>query len=230
MGASGYDSGAMSPQWTRLTLSCALLLAGCARSPPVLACPRDDYAALCAGSLAEGKLQQAELHCAMALEFSPERADDAWANWGLVALRREDTAKAKQRLLRALRYNPDHLEAQRNLAMAYLEEGAYAQALESFKRALRVSPDDIHARYHLGLTLLKLGKAAEARKEFDGVLSQATQLTPEVCDAWRDQGTVLLELRRFSEAEAAFGNCVRLQETDIGCRDGLEKARSAAAP
>ncbi|WP_158623779.1 tetratricopeptide repeat protein [Corallococcus llansteffanensis] len=166
----------------------------------------------------------------MALEFSPERADDAWANWGLVALRREDTAKAKQRLLRALRYNPDHLEAQRNLAMAYLEEGAYAQALESFKRALRVSPDDIHARYHLGLTLLKLGKAAEARKEFDGVLSQATQLTPEVCDAWRDQGTVLLELRRFSEAEAAFGNCVRLQETDIGCRDGLEKARSAAAP
>jgi tetratricopeptide (TPR) repeat protein len=249
----------MSTRWTRLALSCALLLAGCARSPPVLACPRDDHDAQCARSLAEGDLQKADFHCAMALEFSPWRVD-ARANWGLVALLQGDIAKAKQRLLLALQYNPDHVQAHANLGMTYLEEGAYAQARESFKKALRVNPDHLHARYHLGLTLLKMDKAAEARKEFDAVLaanpdvasahqvlgvldhternlegafqhlSRATQLTPDAYDAWRDLGTVLLDLRRFSNAEAAFGNCVRLQTTDTGCRDGLEKARSAAAP
>ena len=256
---SGYDSGAMPPRWTCLVLSCALLLAGCARSPPVIACPQHDNHELCARFLAQGNLREADVHCALALEFSPHHPD-TWANWGLVALQQGDTAKAKQRLLRALKYNPHHMQAHANLGMAWLEEGAWAQARESFMQALKVNPDDLSARYHLGLALLKLDRAADARKAFDAVLaanpdvasahqglavldraernlegafqhlSRATQLTPDAFDAWRDLGAVLLDLRRFSEAEAAFGSCVRLRETDTGCRDGLEKARRAAAP
>ncbi|WP_164018051.1 tetratricopeptide repeat protein [Pyxidicoccus trucidator] len=238
----------------------ALLLVACAHDPPSPVCVLvRDHNEQCAQKLAEGDLERAETYCDLGLEFSPQSAD-LWANKGLIALYRGDTAKAKERLLWALQYNPDHREAQVHLGSAYLEEGAYAQARERFVQALKGDPKFVPARYALGLALVKLGRRAEARTELDAVLaadpghvdahhtlgildyeeerlegafqhlSRVAQLTPEAPVVWMELGTVLMAQRRFSEAEVAFGHCVLLEEAHADCRKGLARARHASSP
>ncbi|MFP2925737.1 tetratricopeptide repeat protein [Pyxidicoccus sp. 3LG] len=231
----------------------ALLLSACAPPHPVFECPRFNDE-VCEQELEKGNLDRADTYCDLGLEFSPEYAE-LWALKGRISLLRKDTAQAKRYLLHALKLQPDHPKALLNLGYTYLEEGAYAASYERFSQALRLKPDYHVARFGQGRALWKLGRREEAQKELGAALeaapdnvsfhhifgmlnyternlevahqhlSRAAQLAPGSTILWQDLGKVLMEQGRFAEAEAAFLQCVQLEETHADCRAGLERAR-----
>ncbi len=83
----------------------AFALAGCVSAPPphprALECNE-----LCAIYIVQGELVKAEVQCDLGLQFSPMYAD-LWVNKGLIALKRNQTDKAKEHFIKALRYNQD---------------------------------------------------------------------------------------------------------------------------
>ncbi|MFY2561715.1 hypothetical protein ACN469_29210 [Corallococcus terminator] len=61
-------------------------------------------------------------------------------------------------------------------------------------------------------------------------LAKASQLAPEDPFVWQFLGSVLMEQRRFDEAEEAFRHCAGLREAPAECQDSMERARRATKP
>src|SRR5262250_894757 len=93
-----------------LGLALGVLVGACAHTPPP---PRPQAVALQAAgveALGRGELDQAAGHFALALEYEPRMAE-AENGLGLVALRREDWARAEERFRAALALNEELAEA-----------------------------------------------------------------------------------------------------------------------
>jgi tetratricopeptide (TPR) repeat protein len=76
----------------------------------------------------------------------------------------ESTA-IEQRLLDAVRRNPDAFDAHRQLASFYVQQGKLRAAIPHLERACAIDPTDYPNGYDLALALLETGKLVEARAQ-----------------------------------------------------------------
>ncbi len=173
----------------------ATLAAACLSLPPPH--PRALEAnELCAQYVNQGDLVKAEVQCDLGLQFSPQYAD-LWNNKGLIYLKREQTDKARDCFIKALRYNQEQAQSYNNLGYIYLTyDQKFGKAEENFRRALKVNPDYTEARYNLGLTLMRAGEKDEARKEFRTIVAINSQLA----DPHHWLGLMALEEKHYDEA------------------------------
>lgn len=221
---------------TLLVLLGVLFAASCVKMPPVH--PRAiQENALCAQYTSAGDLTEAEVHCDLGLQFSPQFAD-LWVNKGLIKLRQGHTEEAKDDFIKALRYNNEQAQAYSDLGWIYLQEKSYGKAHDNFERALKVNPDMTEARYNLALTYIGMEKKEAAQKELRTIvaispnladphyslgiialgqgahdeaiseLTKAVQLDPDYVQAWLALGNALTDAAKYDQAKDAFTSCI----------------------
>ncbi len=224
-------------------------LAGCISVPPptqrALECNE-----LCVQYLTANDLTRAEVQCDLGLQFSPQYAD-LWVNKGLIALRREQTDKAKELFIKALRLNQEQAQAHNNLGYIYLQSQQYGLAHDNFQRALRVNPDYTEARYNLALALKGLKQPDKARKELRTIVeispnladphaqlgalaldegahqeaidefTRATQLDPKFVDAWLAMGNTYMEAGKPCDAKDSYSACIEIDGENAQCRNNI---------
>jgi tetratricopeptide (TPR) repeat protein len=106
---------------------------------------------------------------------------------------------------RAVELAPDHVEAQRNLAVALTRSGRFQEAEEVLQAALRRRPGEALllfdlANAQLARAQLAQGGAEEALASF----GQAVAAAPDFEAARFNQANALMQFQRYGEAEAAL--------------------------
>jgi tetratricopeptide (TPR) repeat protein len=221
----------------------------CIQAPPVH--PRaHENNELCASYIAQNDLTKAEVHCDLALQFSPQFAD-IWVNKGIIAYKRGQTDVAKEDFIKALRFNQEQAQGYNNLGYIYLQEKSYGRAHDNFQRALKVNPDYTEARYNLALTYLRMEDYEKAKKEYRTIiainpqladpwhdmgiifiqehqyeqaiehLQHAVQLDASFADAWLNLGIAFGELARYQEAYEAYNACLEAEPGNVACRNNI---------
>jgi tetratricopeptide (TPR) repeat protein len=117
----------------------------------------------------EGLFDQTALIATSAIE----RQDDAAAlhnALGLVYLEKDNTRRATEHFLKALKANPENQEARLNLAALELAYGNFKSALQRFNEALTRTPNDAELVASRGVAYRGLSKFEEAKKDYNKAL------------------------------------------------------------
>ncbi|MEO6010801.1 MAG: FG-GAP-like repeat-containing protein, partial [Vicinamibacteraceae bacterium] len=113
-----------------------------------------------------------------------------WANLGLLLLRQQETAPAKERLLKAAELAPESAEVERLLAIAESRAGNSAESIRHWRRASELGPGHVKTVYALAQEVERQGTPesdAEAQRVLEGLLATADNL-PARLDAIRLAG------------------------------------------
>ncbi len=112
---------------------------------------------------------------------------------------------------KALKINPDYLEALQGKSDALLALKRYSEALNTYEKAIQINPDSAWSAWlGRGQALDKLGKNQEALESFDRVLS----LNPAASQAWQGKADIYLELQQYSAAQKALDKLLTFQQND----------------
>ncbi len=137
------------------------------------------------------------------IDRAPDEAA-AWTHLGAAYLaegRREEAVAALQK---AVRLDPDLVEAYNALAAASRDS---AEMLRAASEAIRIRPNDPEARYNAALALSKMRRFAEARVQLEALL----RLDPDRAEGRRLLGNVLGASGDLNGAVAQFQEVVRLR-------------------
>lgn len=100
-------------------------------------------------ALGRGNLDEAERDFRQVLEMDPQ-AGAAYANLGVVYMRRKQWAKALADLKKAETLMPQVAGVRLNIGLAYYRQNEFLQAIPEFEAVVRAQPDAEQARYLLG--------------------------------------------------------------------------------
>ena len=180
--------------------------------------------------LASGRVQQAVDRLQKAVEMEPQRADLV-STYALALQHRGDFDLAEQAYRRALYLSPEFAEVRNNLGYLLVLRRQLPAAVDELQQAVRIRPKYPHAHYHLALAFTGLGKTDEALASYKTALEQE----PRMPDAWEALGRVLLDLRNYAAAVAAFTRAAAMRPASqvyllLGvAHSGLEDLDSAIA-
>ena len=59
---------------------------------------------------------------------------------------------------KAIKINPDYVDAYNDRGIAYHKSGNYKNALDDYNRAIKINPDYVKAYYNRGFVKMKLGR------------------------------------------------------------------------
>jgi tetratricopeptide (TPR) repeat protein len=115
--------------------------------------------------------------------------------------------EARDVLKKALRANPDNVDAMRFLAMVYHAEGSRLDDAEALlRRAISIAPDFHQALGNLGRLLIENSKAEEAAD----IYQRWVALKPENDEAWAGLGRARAHLGEIEAAAQAYRESIRL--------------------
>ena len=158
------------------------------------------------------------------LEVDPDCAF-CHGQWGAILGNRGDLDSAIAHFERVVALRPGNVRHRGNLGLALLKAGHPAEAAAQFERILALEPTDADTRTRLGLALAQQGRMVEASREFE----RANRDSPRHVGALTQLGLSLIELGRPAEAIPYLENAVTLDPASATARNGLARARSAAA-
>jgi tetratricopeptide (TPR) repeat protein len=101
-------------------------------------------------ALRAGKLEEAEHAFRQVLAINPGVAG-AYANLGVIRMRRKQWPQALEMLHKAENLAPDIAGIRLNIGLAYFRQNEFARAINPFESVVQQSPDSYQARYLLGL-------------------------------------------------------------------------------
>jgi len=101
-------------------------------------------------ALHAGKLDEAERAFRQVLTINPGVAG-AYANLGVIHMRRKQWPQALEMLHKAEKLAPDIAGIRLNIGLAYFRQNDFLRAIRPFESVVQQSPDSYQARYLLGL-------------------------------------------------------------------------------
>ena len=101
-------------------------------------------------ALRAGKLEEAEHGFRQVLAINPGVAG-AYANLGVIHMRRKQWPQALELLHKAEKLAPDIVGIRLNIGLAYFRQNDFLRAIQPFESVVQQSPDSYQARYLLGL-------------------------------------------------------------------------------
>jgi tetratricopeptide (TPR) repeat protein len=101
-------------------------------------------------ALHTGKLDEAQRDFQQVLAINPDVAG-AYANLGVIHMRRKQWPQALEMLHKAENLAPDISGIRLNIGLVYFRRNDFARAIPPFESVVRKSPDSFQARYLLGL-------------------------------------------------------------------------------
>lgn len=140
-----------------------------------------------------------------ALELDPADAE-AHASLGILHSLRQDGPAALRALRRAVELRPSHAEAHAWLGWVRLMVGSPRTASATAVRAVEIDPLAPAARAYLAEIRLAEGEAEQALRE----ATRAHEIQPEYALACFMKGLALHHLERWTDAEQAFADALRL--------------------
>ena len=135
-----------------------------AAAPPSADASRADPAKLFQrgqDALTHGRLDEAERDFRGVLQVDPQ-SGGAYANLGVVYMRRKQWTKALETLQKAEHLMPQVAGIRLNIGLAYYRQSEFLQAIPPFESVVRDQPDALQPRYLLGLCYFFAGRWADA--------------------------------------------------------------------
>ena len=128
------------------------LWAQAAGSAGATAATRDPEKLFGAGeaALRTGKLDEAERDFKQVLTIDPQ-AGAAYANLGVIHMRRKQWPQALAMLEKAEKLSPNVAGIRLNIGLAYFRQNDFVKAIKPFESVVKQAPDSFQARYLLGL-------------------------------------------------------------------------------
>jgi tetratricopeptide (TPR) repeat protein len=144
--SSGMTSGVTNTTSVQSTAAPAKKAVGAAQAV------RDPQKLFEAGEAAlhAGKLDEAERAFRQVLAINPGVAG-AYANLGVIHMRRKQWPQALEMLHKAEKLAPDIAGIRLNIGLLYFRQNDFARAIRPFESVVQQSPDSYQARYLLGL-------------------------------------------------------------------------------
>ena len=163
---------------------------------------------------------------------------------------------AERAYKKAIKINPDFVEAHNNLANAYLDSGRFNKAFLEYQQALKLVPNHPKLLNNIGNALLLQGEFEDALPWFNKAISQdanyanayansgdalwglgksveavaaykrALQLNPELADTHYNLGGLLTELGQLDDAVKCFNEALRINPADKKAYQGLGRVRN----
>jgi protein O-mannosyl-transferase len=173
--------------------------------------------------LEQGRLDEAEAHCAECVRISPATAKYHYSlGAALLKLGKED--EAAPCFLEALRRTPTMTDAWYNLGLARLHQGDAEKAVRCFRKALELDPGSDDTLAMLGYGLWRQGRRQEAVETFDAALRR----NPAQGVAWRGLGLARLAEGRVGEAIEALEKAVSCNPQQVNAYSDLGVALGRA--
>jgi Flp pilus assembly protein TadD len=128
----------------------------------------------------------------------------------IIAIEKNNTKLAIEKLIEAVRLYPQFAEAYSELGSLYLRSGELNKAEEALRRTLRLNEKNPTAQLNYGIVLLNQRKMYEAEKELEkAVLADETAATPHMY-----LGIALLGLGYPEYAEKEFLKAISLKDDE----------------
>jgi len=121
--------------------------------------------------LAAGDLDKAEQDFSKVTTLDPKSAG-AYANLGVIYMRREQWERARTFLKKAERLAPQVAGIRLNIGLTYYREAKYAAAIAPFASVVKEHPDSAQARYLLGLCYFFTSRWPEAADTLEALWGQ----------------------------------------------------------
>jgi tetratricopeptide (TPR) repeat protein len=122
-------------------------------------------------ALKAGNLDQAEHSFRAVLVIDPQLAG-AYANLGVIEMRRKRWQPALENLNKAERLAPQIAGIRLNIGLAYYRQNNYRAAISPFQSVVRDAPDSLQARYLLGLCYFFTEQYADAATTLEPLWQQ----------------------------------------------------------
>ncbi len=122
-------------------------------------------------ALRSGKLGDAERDFRGVLVINPNVAG-AYANLGVIAMRRKEWPQALEMLHKAERMAPQVAGIRLNIGLVYYRQGSFQQAIAPFESVLHEAPDALQPRYLLGLCYFFTERYADAANTLEPLWPQ----------------------------------------------------------
>ncbi len=105
-------------------------------------------------------------------------------------------AAAKKTYAKALKEDPNFIEAYDNLGQVYRQEGEYDLAVKSYTKSLELYPEGLMARQNLAVVHSLRGDYASAVEQYDAII----QYHPESAEGYFGKANVLMTQKKFGPA------------------------------
>ncbi len=154
-------------------------------------------------------------------ETAPE-SDRVYNSLGYLSMGKDINGAIKY-YEKSLRLNPDNLNAQNNLAIAYAEKGWHEKAIRKFKDVLRKDPLDSFTHNNLGHVYIRIGLYNNAIRE----CKKAIELNPSNSTAFIHLGLAYEKKRNYSEALNQYNIAIEKDPDNHNARAGKERVLKA---
>ena len=128
-------------------------------------------------ALARGQLDDAERDFRRVLAADP-KAGGAFANLGVVYMRRKQWTKALEMLHQAERLMPQVAGIRLNIGLAYYRQNEFLKATPAFESVVHDQPDAVQPRYLLGLCYFFAERWADAASTLEPLWTQESGKLP----------------------------------------------------
>ena len=128
-------------------------------------------------ALTRGRLDAAEQDFRQVLQLDPQ-AGPAYANLGVVYMRRKQWTRALRSLEKAQQLMPNVAGVRLNIGLAYYRQNEFLKAIPPFESVVREQPDALQPRYLLGLCYFFAGRWADATSALEPLWPQESQAFP----------------------------------------------------
>ena len=123
------------------------------------------------GLLRQGNLDGAESAFTQVLAQDSTSAG-AYANLGVIAMRRQQWPKALEMLTKAEKLAPQVAGIRLNIGLVYYRQNDFQSAIAPFESVVRDQPDSVQAQYLLGLCYFFTSRDADAVRVLNGLWPQ----------------------------------------------------------
>lgn len=129
------------------------------------------------GALNQGRLDEAERDFRQVLQIDPQ-AGAAYANLGVVFMRRKQWGKALESLEKAEHLMPHEAGIRLNIGLAYFRQNEFLKAIPPFESVVKERPDVMQSRYLLGLCYFFAERWADAATTLEPLWAQESEQLP----------------------------------------------------
>ena len=120
-----------------------------------------------------GNLDDADHAFRAVLAINPQVAG-AYANLGVIYMRRKQWTQALEMLHKAQRLAPEMAGVRLNIGLVYYRQNDFRKAIPPFESVVHDAPDSFQARYLLGLCYFFVERYGDAARTLEPLWSQAS--------------------------------------------------------
>lgn len=145
-----------------------------------------------------------------ALSWNPQLNEDVEFNYGLACsfVGVGDTLRGKELLKKCLKLSPDYLDAHKELAKVFFQEGEYQSSINTIDAALKINRSDPELWNNLALNLSEIREKEQAISAF----TRAIDLNPHFASAYCGRAIEFFNAEEYTNAIEDLTQAIKNQE------------------